>query len=76
MLARGVIEGWMNKKCELWQSVHGQMQARGYLRRPSDKRTGELLNLSRNWIRIMTKLLTGHSHLKRHLFKLGLADHP
>jgi len=59
MLARGVIVGWTSRKHELWQSIHGQMQARGFLKRPSDKRAGELLNLSRNQLRIMTRLLTG-----------------
>jgi len=49
----------MSRKHELWQSIHGQMQARGFFKRPSDKRAGELLNLSRNWLRIMTRLLTG-----------------
>jgi hypothetical protein len=37
---------------------------------------GELLNLSRNQLRIMTGLLTGHCHLKGHLFKLGLVNSP
>jgi len=40
MLARGVIRGWTSRKHELWKSIHGQMQARGYLKRPSDKSWG------------------------------------
>ena len=42
------------------------------LRRPSAKRAGELLNLSRNQLQIMTGLLSGHCHLKGHLHKLVL----
>jgi hypothetical protein len=49
---------------------------RGFLRRPSAKRAGELLNLSRKQQRIMMGLLTGHCHLKEHLLKLGLVDSP
>lgn len=35
------------------------------------KRGGELFNLSRNQLKIMTGLLTGHCNLKKHLSKLG-----
>jgi hypothetical protein len=35
-------------------------------------RTGELLSLNQNQLRIMMKLLTGHCYLNGHLFKLGL----
>jgi len=42
------------------------------LERPSAKRTRELKNSSRNQLRIMMGLLTGHCHLKGHVFKLGL----
>jgi hypothetical protein len=67
----------MNRKhTEYWQSIHGQRQARGFLKRPSAKRAGELLSLSRNQLRILTGLFTRHCHLKGHLFKLGLVDSP
>ena len=33
-----------------------------------------MLNQSRNQLRIFTGLLTGHCHLKGHLFKLGLVN--
>ena len=49
---------------------------RDFLKKPSARKAGELLNLSRNQIRIMTGLLTGHCHLKGHLFKLGLVNSP
>jgi hypothetical protein len=32
--------------------------------------------LSRKWLRIMTKLLTGHCPLEGYLFKFGLVDRP
>jgi hypothetical protein len=76
-IAREVIRGWTNRKhTEYWQFIHGQRQARGFLKRPSAKRAGELLSLSRNQLRILTGLFTGHCHLKGHLFKLGLVDSP
>jgi hypothetical protein len=46
--------------------------ARGMIR-PSAKRAGELLCMSRNQLRIMMGLLTGHCQLKEYLLKLGLA---
>jgi hypothetical protein len=72
-----LIRGWTSRKhTEYWQSVRGQRQAKGFLKRPSAKRAGELLSLSRNQLRILTGLLTGHCHLKGHLFKLGLVNSP
>jgi hypothetical protein len=44
------------------------------LKRPTAKRARELLNWSKNQLRIMITLLAGHCHLKGQLFKLGLAD--
>jgi hypothetical protein len=38
--------------------------------------TKELLELNRNQLRWVTGLLTGHCHLKGHLFKMGLTDSP
>jgi hypothetical protein len=46
------------------------------LQGPSARRTEELLKLNRNQLRWMTGLLTGHCHLKGHLFKMGLTDSP
>jgi hypothetical protein len=70
-VARGVIRDLtVRKHEEYWQSIHGQRQAKGFLKRHSGKRAGELLKLSRNQLR----LLTGHNHFKEHLFTLGLVD--
>jgi hypothetical protein len=60
-IARGVIRGWTSRKHSYWQSIYGQRQAKGFLKRPFAKRTGELLNLNRNQLRVMMGLLTGHS---------------
>jgi hypothetical protein len=76
-VARGVIRDWTSRKHEAhWQSICGHRQAKGFLKKPSAKKA-ELLNLSKNQLRIMTTgLLTGHCHLKGHLFKLGLVKSP
>ena len=42
--------------------------AMGFLKNPLPKKAGELLNHSRNQLKILTGLLTGHS------FKLGLVN--
>jgi hypothetical protein len=49
-------------------------QAKGFLQGPSVRRTNELLKLNRNQLQWVTGLLTGHCHLRGHLFKLGLMD--
>jgi hypothetical protein len=74
--ARGIVRDWTSRKHEEdWQSIRGQRQAKGFLKRSSAKKAGQLLNPSRNQLR-MTGLLTGHCHLKGHLFKLGLVNSP
>jgi hypothetical protein len=76
-IAREVIMGWSNTKHVVyWQSIHGQRQARDFLKRPSGRRAGEPLSLNINQLRILTGLFTGHCHLKGHLFKLGIVDSP
>jgi hypothetical protein len=43
-LARVVIRDCMSRKHEeYWQSIRGQRQAKGFLKRPCAKRAGELL---------------------------------
>jgi len=49
----------------------GKGKQRVLFKIPSLKRAGELLNLGRQQVKILTGLLTGHRHLKGHLFKLG-----
>jgi hypothetical protein len=76
-IAREVIRGWTNRKhTEYWQSIYGQRQARDFLKRPSARRAGELLSWSRNQLRILTGLFTGHCHMKGHLFTLRLVNSP
>jgi hypothetical protein len=48
-VSRGAIRGWTStKQEEYWQSICGQWHAKGFLKRPSAERAGELLNLSRS----------------------------
>jgi hypothetical protein len=58
---------------EYWQSIHGQNKLRAFLKDPVPNK---LDIYSRNQLRIMTGLLTGHCHLNRHLNKLGLVNSP
>jgi hypothetical protein len=43
---------------------------------PLANRTTELLKIRRNLLKQATGLITGHCHLKGHLFKLGLVNSP
>jgi hypothetical protein len=57
-----------------WESVTGLTQAKGLILGPSARRTKDLLKLNRDQLSWVVELLTGHCHLKGHLFKLGLTD--
>jgi hypothetical protein len=74
-VARGLMWDWTCRKHEEhWQSVCGQRHTKGFLEKPSAKEAAELLYLSRNQLRILTGLLTGHCHLIGHLIKLELVN--
>jgi len=76
-VARGLMWDWMCRKHEEhWQSVCGQRLTKGFLDKTSAKEAAELLDLSRNQLRILTGLLAGHCHLVGHLIKLGLVNIP
>jgi hypothetical protein len=59
-----------------WDTTTGLKQAKGLIFGPSAKRTKDLLKLNRDQLRWVAGLLTGHCHLKGHLFKMGLTDDP
>jgi hypothetical protein len=42
-----------------------------FLEKTFAKRVGELLDLSKSQIRMLTRLLTKHGHLEGNLFNLG-----
>jgi hypothetical protein len=58
------------------ESTTGLKLAKGFISGPSARRTKDLLRLNRDQLRWVVGLLTGHCHLKGHLFKLGLTDDP
>jgi hypothetical protein len=64
-----VIRDWKSGKHEHWQSIHGQRQAKAFLKKFSAKEAVELLNLSRNQLSILIGLLTGHCYSKGSIFK-------
>jgi hypothetical protein len=54
----------------------GLKEAKGFISRPSARRTKDLLEINRDQLRWVVGLLTGHYHLKGHLLKQGLTDDP
>jgi hypothetical protein len=76
-IAKRAVRDWTNRDHKkFWESLTGLKQAKGFLQGPSVRRTKELLKLNRNQLQWMTGLLTGHCHLKGHLFKMGLTYIP
>jgi hypothetical protein len=64
------------KHQEYLKSTTGLREAKGLIQVPSAKRTKDLLRLNRDQLRWVVGLLTGHCHLKGHLFKLRLTADP
>jgi len=65
-VARGVNGGRTSRKPEeKWQSIYGQRPDMGFPKRPYSKKAGELLNLNRNQVCIMTDLFYWKLSLKK-----------
>jgi hypothetical protein len=76
-VAKKAFRDWTNRNhTEYCDSVTGLTQAKGLIQGPSARRTKNLLKLNRDQLRWVVVLLTGHCHLKVHIFKLGLTGDP
>jgi hypothetical protein len=72
-VAKKTVRDWTDRNHKkYWESTTGLKQAKGFISGPSATRTKDLLRLNRDQLRWVVGLLTGHCHLKGHLFKLGL----
>jgi hypothetical protein len=75
--AKKAVRDWTDRTHKnYWESTTGLKQAKGFISGPSARQTKDLLKLNRDQLRWVVGLLTGHCHLKGHLFKLGLTDDP
>jgi hypothetical protein len=75
--AKKAVRDWTDRNHKkYWESTTGLKQAKRFISGPSARRTKDLLQLNRDQLRWVVGLLTGHCHLKGHLFKLGLTDAP
>ena len=61
---------------ETWGALELQRQDMGFLEKILCRKSWDLFNLSRNQLRILMALATGHCYLKQHLFKLGFVHSP
>jgi hypothetical protein len=76
-VAKRVVKDWTNKNhIKQWESLTGLKRAKELIVGPSAKRSKDLFKLNRDQIRWIVGRLTGHCHLKRHFFKLGLTVDP
>ncbi|KAJ8940617.1 hypothetical protein NQ318_004541 [Aromia moschata] len=69
---------WKNKEHQsYWNHIPGQTNSKWMVKAPSKVLTDEILRLSRNQIRLVTGLITGHCHLRKHLHRMGIySDEP
>jgi hypothetical protein len=76
-VANKAVRDWTNEILkEYWESITGFTQAKRLIQGSSARRMKDLLKLNRDQLRWMVGLLTGHCHLKGHLFKLRLTGDP
>ncbi|KAJ8914966.1 hypothetical protein NQ315_002490 [Exocentrus adspersus] len=72
-MVRSQVKEWVNAQHkEYWNNITRHQHGKIFIRESSAKLTRELLTLSRNKLRIIAGLLTGHCALKAHLIRMGL----
>jgi hypothetical protein len=70
---RSAIHLWAHSNARMaWKYTPDQKHAKKMINKSSDKLTSGLLILSRNQMRLVVGLLTGHCHLRKHLRRLGI----
>jgi ribonuclease HI len=73
--ARRAMDLWAQSKARMaWKHTPGQRHAKKMINKSSNKLTSGLLILSRNQMRLVVGLLTGHCHLRKHLHRLGIYE--
>ncbi|KAJ8939192.1 hypothetical protein NQ318_012428 [Aromia moschata] len=64
---------WKNKEHQsYWNHIPGQTNSKWMVKTPSKVLTDEILRWSRNQIRFVTGLITGHCHLRKYLHRMGI----
>ena len=76
-VAREAIKTWARRKHgSWWRSLDQCRQAKQFIMIPYSGPYGKCLRATRGQIRLLTYIITGHSTLNGHLFKMGLVDSP
>jgi ribonuclease HI len=76
-ITRQKTKEWANNThSRLWNENSGCRQSKQWIAQPQLKVTKYLLNLSRNRLRILVSLITGHCCLNSHLHKMELTSSP
>jgi hypothetical protein len=75
---RNKISRWLvNQHWWQWRSLgNTQRQARELISGPCLRAKARLLSFNRMQSRVVTRLLTGHNTLRRHLYLMGLIESP
>lgn len=64
------------KHLDYWRTLPGLRQAKEFIKKPDSRTTNELLKLTRNELRKVVGILTGHNTLNRHLHIMGIRGSP
>ncbi|KAI5651294.1 immunoglobulin i-set domain-containing protein [Phthorimaea operculella] len=72
---RRVLNIWVNQRAqELWKRSAGLTHSKLLIRGFSQKYTSVILSMNRNNLRMITRALTGHCNLNKHLCRMGLTE--
>jgi hypothetical protein len=71
--AREAIKNWTeHHHYGAWRDLPGHRHGKLFIDRPCKKRADDLLKLSRQQLKMVVAILTGHAPVRRHLYILGL----
>lgn len=71
---RILLNSCFEESTKLWKNSSGMIHSKSLIKAFDKRFSNRILALSRNNLRILTRALTGHCRLNKHMFKLGLSD--
>jgi hypothetical protein len=66
----------LKKQQQHWSNTRGYRQTKLVIPQIDPKMSAQLIKLSRNNLRMVTGILTGHCNLNKHMFIIGITDSP
>ena len=71
------IREWLVRKhAEKWKSLPALTHSKKFIKKPNKKIAREALSNDRKTIKTVIEAITGHCHLRKHMYQIGICAEP